>query len=609
MKNIQGLTRFVESGVVDNKLLKKVDNAELNESLKRCPAKLTESVKDSAEGWWVPISFYNKKNLNNRIYNRKLWENVINNQKETYVGSPMLTDHPAGDSDGNPRDICGVWLDAKMDEPGPDGVGLVWGLLVPSGRLGDDLRDHIKHGLKVGTSSSGFGDMMPDGVTVDPDTYQIERLADFVLCPSQGTYFSYDEDDDQIDDKSIKESLEAHRNIKETTTVKDSKIAKLEEKKFRRDMESFLEEANNIKDPQARLEEFREIRSFLEDGACPDLKEKIEAKIAEQEATIKKMLQESVEYKERFGIESPKDLEEKLTMLSEDTKVIESESANWKKISETLQTKLNKTKEDLNARPSTRYVKYVESKNTKLQNEMLCQNKKAAEVVNNLIKAYEKLKAENSTLKESTANTTVDYKKLKEEAETLKKECDDKATSEDSYKKAYIDLKDAFGEATNEMNELASKNEKLESRVNNYREKLLQLRADLSRKERDYESLRKAYHDLKENVRAKETEEAREALREDIESDPVASFYESIYKTYGSQISPYANKILSSANLTEAKRVFYTDVIQNLKESKDIEDSRIPMTSYITASERQDALGLKSLKKSTIMDRKPEGWL
>lgn len=609
MKNIQGLTRFVESGVVDNKLLKKVDNAELNESLKRCPAKLTESVKDSAEGWWVPISFYNKKNLNNRIYNRKLWENVINNQKETYVGSPMLTDHPAGDSDGNPRDICGVWLDAKMDEPGPDGVGLVWGLLVPSGRLGDDLRDHIKHGLKVGTSSSGFGDMMPDGVTVDPDTYQIERLADFVLCPSQGTYFSYDEDDDQIDDKSIKESLEAHRNIKETTTVKDSKIAKLEEKKFRRDMESFLEEANNIKDPQARLEEFREIRSFLEDGACPDLKEKIEAKIVEQEATIKKMLQESVEYKERFGIESPKDLEEKLTMLSEDTKVIESESANWKKISETLQTKLNKTKEDLNARPSTRYVKYVESKNTKLQNEMLCQNKKAAEVVNNLIKAYEKLKAENSTLKESTANTTVDYKKLKEEAETLKKECDDKATSEDSYKKAYIDLKDAFGEATNEMNELASKNEKLESRVNNYREKLLQLRADLSRKERDYESLRKAYHDLKENVRAKETEEAREALREDIESDPVASFYESIYKTYGSQISPYANKILSSANLTEAKRVFYTDVIQNLKESKDIEDSRIPMTSYITASERQDALGLKSLKKSTIMDRKPEGWL
>lgn len=609
MKNTQGLTRFVESGVVDNKLLKKVDNAELNESLKRCPAKLTESVKDSAEGWWVPISFYNKKNLNNRIYNRKLWENVINNQKETYVGSPMLTDHPAGDSDGNPRDICGVWLDAKMDEPDPDGVGLVWGLLVPSGRLGDDLRDHIKHGLKVGTSSSGFGDMMSDGVTVDPDTYQIERLADFVLCPSQGTYFSYDEDDDQIDDKSIKESLEAHRNIKETTTVKDSKIAKLEEKKFRRDMESFLEEANNIKDPQARLEEFREIRSFLEDGACPDLKEKIEAKIAEQEASIKKMLQESVEYKERFGIESPKDLEEKLTMLSEDTKVIESESANWKKISETLQTKLNKTKEDLNARPSTRYVKYVESKNTKLQNEMLCQNKKAAEVVNNLIKAYEKLKAENSTLKESTANTTVDYKKLKEEAETLKKECDDKTTSEDSYKKAYIDLKDAFGEATNEMNELASKNEKLTSRVNSYREKLSQLRADLSRKERDYESLRKAYHDLKENVRAKETEEAREALREDIESDPVASFYESIYKTYGSQISPYANKILSSANLTEAKRVFYADVIQNLKESKDIEDSRIPMTSYITASERQDALGLKSLKKSTIMDRKPEGWL
>ena len=137
MEAKENLTRYVESANIDNKLIVHAASNELKESLSRCTVRLKESV-DTSEGWWVPISFYGKKNGNGRIYGKKLWENVINNQRDTWCGAPMLADHPSGDSDGSPKDICGVWLDAKIEESGPNGVGLVYGLLVPSGHIGED---------------------------------------------------------------------------------------------------------------------------------------------------------------------------------------------------------------------------------------------------------------------------------------------------------------------------------------------------------------------------------------------------------------------------------------------------------------------------------------
>ena len=78
MEAKENLTRYVESANIDNKLIVHAASNELKESLSRCTVRLKESV-DTSEGWWVPISFYGKKNGNGRIYGKKLWENVINN--------------------------------------------------------------------------------------------------------------------------------------------------------------------------------------------------------------------------------------------------------------------------------------------------------------------------------------------------------------------------------------------------------------------------------------------------------------------------------------------------------------------------------------------------
>ena len=491
-KEKEGLTRFTESACFSNKFIKKADSVTLRESLTRTPLKLKEAVNpEETEGWWVPVSYYGKKNGNGRIYGKRLWENVINNQRDSFISGPMLADHPAGDSDGNPKDICGVWLDAKIDPPDENGIGLVWGLLVPSGHLGEDLKDHLRNGLRIGTSSSGFGKLLRDGETVDPDTYQIERLADWVLQASQATYFGYDENHNVID-KSIHESMnntsfpvEDEYKIKESI-VRDSKFTKLEEKKFRRDMESFLKDADNIKDPQERLAEFKEIRSYFEEGVCSDLKEKVEQKIAEEEKEIKRILEESIELKEKLGIENAKDLKQKLTRICDNTKLAEKEAKDWKAISEQLQAKLDEANTNLSKRPTEDYVSFLQNRVTDLINEKTSHDKESTDIVKKLTEAYSALKESKESLDKEVASLRESNDSLKEDVEYLKSSLSKANTKKDSLnenlksmmhknmelKESIVKLQSVldsqrkkFEESYNRMEFLEKSNEKLKESI------------------------------------------------------------------------------------------------------------------------------------------------
>lgn len=666
--NTDGLERYIESLSVDHKLLIKAESNELKESLQRIPARLKESfTEDTAEGWWVPISFYNKKNGNGRIYNKRLWENVIRDQRDTFVGCPMLADHPAGDSDGNPKDICGVWLDCKLGDEDRNGYGLVYGLLIPSGRIGEDLKDHLSKGLRIGTSSSGFGKLMKDGVTVDPNTYVIERLADWVLNPSQGTFFSYDENEDSVEDKSIRESEEdsleeksnyisnirdvaeryinchenpttdevvdyvldtfndapfsretverfvkdykldeSKSNIYLNTTkekvVKDSKITKLEEKRIRRDLESFLEDANKIKDPQERLEEFKEIRSYLEDGACPDLREQVEQKIAESEEFIKTALKEKMEFQEELEIESPKDLKEKLSKISEDVQILEKESQDWKQISEALQTKYSETKAELEKRPSTAYAKYLKAKNEKLSEKLKEQTSKAEASMKELTETCKKLQDEQASLKESIETLTKEKVALEEKVNTVSTESADSSVK---------------------LTEALAENETLKAQLDSYKEKVTKLIAITSSQRTKLEEATSAKETLK-NLNSKKNEKIKELgvrvkksnmqLHESMakaapvrEPNSIELYFESLRKDFGDEILPYKRSILGKKTLAEAKRFFYQDVLQNLNESQEIESMRIPESVSIDVEDRAEAIGA-NFKKNSMMDRKPKGW-
>ena len=652
---MENLERFVESISIDNKLIKEADTDTLRESLSSMPQKLIENInKEKPQGWWVPISKFTK-NGNGRIYGKKLWENVIKNQKNTWKGSPMLCDHPEGD--GSPDKICGVWLSCKIDGD------TVYGLLIPSGRLGEDLKEHLHNGLRVGTSSSGFGRLLPDGVTVDPDSYMIERLSDWVLNPSQGTFFSFDENSEENNHiinssdglrESISSSLEEERNnIYKENIVKDSaKIAKLEEKKFRRDMESFLEEATAIKDPQERLQEFREIRSYLEDGACPDLKEKIEQRIAEEEEYIKTAIREKAEFKEKFDVDSPKELEEKLTKIVEESSSFNKEAQDWKGVAEKLQSKLNEKNAELEERPTKQFVEYLNNKIESLEKQITDYKTKFVEFAR---KASEEAKA----LKESRDSYKKDLDSLNEEKKNLneqlnssqqnlaaanalsEKAISDKNKIEESFKAltvSYNNLKFNYDSSVVNMNE---SNKNSEETVKSLNEKIEALQAQVEDQYKDREVLSNIIDKQRENIEkhvntelamretinkqkkmlqemAKETRNAQfelyakktESKEKKVSNDPVKSYYETLYKTYGNSIIPFKEKILSSRTMVEAKNNFYQKVLPNLPESEEIERTRLPENSGLPYEERLEKIGMKESKENPINNilNRYQGW-
>ena len=611
-KEKEGLTRFTESACFSNKFIKKADSVTLRESLTRTPLKLKEAVNpEETEGWWVPVSYYGKKNGNGRIYGKRLWENVINNQRDSFISGPMLADHPAGDSDGNPKDICGVWLDAKIDPPDENGIGLVWGLLVPSGHLGEDLKDHLKNGLRIGTSSSGFGKLLRDGETVDPDTYQIERLADWVLQASQATYFGYDENHNVID-KSIHESMnntsfpvEDEYKIKESI-VRDSKFTKLEEKKFRRDMESFLKDADNIKDPQERLAEFKEIRTYFEEGVCSDLKEKVEQKIAEEEKEIKRILEESIELKEKLGIENAKDLKQKLTRICDNTKLAEKEAKDWKAISEQLQAKLDEANTSLSKRPTEDYVSFLHDRVTDLINEKTSHDKESTDIVKKLTEAYSALKESKESLDKEVASLRESNDSLKEDVEYLKSSLSKVNTKKDS-------LNENLKSMMHKNMELKESIVKLQSVLDSQRKKF----------EESYnkmEFLEKSNEKLKESIqltssKAKKAEQRLQSLRADKERQFIKenlteseAYYNSLYKEYGNDIVPFKEKIAGARCLEDAKRTFLYEALPSFKESQDLEKMRAITSLSMTDEERDYSKSPTKKIRESLLDRMPKGW-
>ena len=118
-----GIKKALRESKLDAEMARKV-MANLNE----------QGVKnDNIRLWQFPISRINTKeepNLNGRVYNQQLWENVINKQTDIWKGGTGLANHPADDEDGDFMKQSIVWLDGFL---GTDGFVYGIGVLVGDG--------------------------------------------------------------------------------------------------------------------------------------------------------------------------------------------------------------------------------------------------------------------------------------------------------------------------------------------------------------------------------------------------------------------------------------------------------------------------------------------
>lgn len=560
------MQKFIETVSIDARLIKKV---ELSNQLKEKLAialkerKLVEAAGSELSAWEVPISKYDEVNANGRIYPRALWERVLGEQKHIWEGAPMLADHPSGDSDGDPSRICGIWLEARM---GNDGY--VYGTFVPSGSLGKDMQEHLRNGLRAGTSSSGFGELLTDGKTVDPNTYMIERLSDWVLTPSQGTYFTYEAATRETKNASDSQRLGESAN-KQESVVRENvsmKVTKLEEKKFRKDMEAFLEDAQKLSDPQDRLREFEEILSYFEEGVAPDLKESVTAKINEQKLEIKKVLEEAAKLSTELGIATAEDLKEKLTNIAEDAAVLQSEATDWKAIATTLQEKLDKAREELQNRPTPAYVTHLRGKLKKLYTE----RKDAAEA-----QAAARAKIEEASKKKDALLEAIDAE--------------------------ISEYKNKVTEQSKVHASLRSQIERLQTRAVTAEKKLQESEAAF----KEYKSRAEAAPKLEESPGA-----SIARYMNFREGDQVDSYWADLVVRHGADIKIYERKIRSAKTVREAMAI-YLKILPMLNESVEYENARLPESVGISLVERAELLEKNGarLTVTDTNDRLPPGWV
>lgn len=302
----EGTTNLQERAVFDN-VIKKLRE---------------EGISSERKLWKFPVSRFGNVNGNGRIYTEQLWRNVINNQRDTWQGGCGLADHPMDDADpGQFKTSAIVWLDMIIDTANK----LIWAIGTFVGEYGRLAQEIIEAGGRVGFSSSGFGETLSDGKTVDPDTYIIERVADIVTNPSQSVFGdisseqSYNPGNVEYS-KQTRESVEAspkskiiegkERHMKvdavnmdegKTANVGSATLSKLERKVIEKQVETMLNETDNSANPMEKLTEVNELLKLVKESNDEELINKVQEKLEKTHAELTTLVESASNATKEFG--------------------------------------------------------------------------------------------------------------------------------------------------------------------------------------------------------------------------------------------------------------------------------------------------------------------
>ena len=289
--NKQQLQFYQEKAKVKGKLLlieecNSIITAKNIEILKE--GKLIESAGKQYEALAVvrncPVSKYTE-NKNKRIYNKSLWETVKNNG--VYESTYSLADHPI--EEGSVKDTWGVWHNLHLTEEGA--FSDLYLIEEKPVRI-------LKAGGSLGISSVGYGEFMEDGKTVNAESYELERLGDIVLNPSQGTFATFE---------NIQEDLQKNKEkdnsfLKEITNNKIEIIEKNSNNlggAFKMTKLDILNTKNNIKSTLKSIKEsvnYKESLDELEELYI-DIPEELpnyKSKVAEAISQLKERMEEEI---------------------------------------------------------------------------------------------------------------------------------------------------------------------------------------------------------------------------------------------------------------------------------------------------------------------------
>ena len=469
-----------------------------NESDKKEFDKIIKKLREGSASterklWKFPISRFGNVNGNGRVYTRELWENVINNQRDNWVGSYGLADHPMDDCDpGQFKNAAIVWLDMMID----DANKLIWAIGTFVGTYGRLAQEIIEAGGRVGFSSSGFGETLSDKKTINPDTYILERPADIVTNPSQSVFGdasneSYNPGNVEYT-KQTRESVEATSNLREDAprsnilrgkqmnavdavkmdegkkpNVGPVAIDKLTKKVIEKQVESMMNDTDKATNPASKLSEVNELLSMVRESNDEDLIAKVEEKLVATRDELFALCESASKVQNEFG-----DLNE----FAENTKkavvtgkLLAEQVDDYKTLCEGLEEKVQSLSKENNIlkaklaikenkeKAAAEAAKLRENENKKAADEKAAKDKECEdlkEMVAKLNKANRKLESENGVLHTRGNHALAQIKTLKEavasaqaDVEAAKAETKKMAESRNEYRQQTIRLQTKLRES------------------------------------------------------------------------------------------------------------------------------------------------------------------
>jgi len=278
-KREDGKYRLIENFILLPDAIKKISLKENVQTVEHDGKKF-----NCVGAYTFPISRPDRENYNERIYTSSLWKKVISEQKEIWDGVFGLCDHPENDNGGSVKDAWCVWHNVRMNED----KSLTLADAYLFGTWGEHAQKALDAGGKLGMSSVGYGDFKADGKTIDENSYEIERPADWVLNPSYGVFGTLEHivktnekksKEEKITKISILSTKENTNKVEAKQKEKDimSKQDILLEKNFEWHVKSKLKDIKTIESLQEKLKEYKELLTIFEDvDFADDLKKKVE---------------------------------------------------------------------------------------------------------------------------------------------------------------------------------------------------------------------------------------------------------------------------------------------------------------------------------------------
>lgn len=588
---------------VNQKILKEENS--LKSSVKAVKESLEGTAKDLNDKagvskfkvWKFPISRFGNRNGNGRIYTRELWENVINNQQDTWKGAVGLMDHPTGDDDGSLKHSAIVWYDMEID----DANQVIWGVGSFVGIYGHQVaEDIILHGGKIGFSSSGFGDVMADGTVAN---YIIERPADIVLNPSQNVYGSVD--DPAIDNQNItytkqqpvaptsnqetsssmteniKESVEANKPTEQPTKLTESSnaLAFASAKDF---VDRQIDECNKIENPTEKLEAAYKLRAFVQENLDDkETSEKLDALLKESQLEIEQSVAKLMDLKEQLnGQDLDSAIKDGATAKSVLAK-FSSSTNSLKEAATVLAKRLNAAKaENERLNRKLEYARHAndlkdERFKTTVREDAAKSNKEKKALVNRMLIEAKKIQKRQSVAESRLTLAKSNLRKANATITKLREDNNNLASSISSLKKQLAEANKKIVSLTS----LSESNKKLADTA----------KAANDRLEKALQESSNVYSDMSELQ--EDTSDYRKVLDNGNEVD---AFYKGLYEKYGDHVLPFEKEIRESANYSDAFNKFlkYRNLIDsrfaNGMNNPDASITGIKRTSLLRKSMKSD---------------------